>query len=111
MLAGSAVTLGFAIAPPVTASVDPLDPRRFAVVGAEPRPLAAWLLLAGLLSVPVLVVLVLAVSLAVAWTAQGASVVASVASIVRSGCSASARATPGRLGRGVFLPGSDRFGF
>lgn len=82
VLAGSAVTLGFAIAPPVTASVDPLDPRRFAVVGAEPRPLAASLLLSGLLSVPVLVVLVLAVSLAVAWTAQGASVVASVASIV-----------------------------
>ncbi|MFX7825109.1 hypothetical protein ABTK20_22170, partial [Acinetobacter baumannii] len=60
VLAGSAVTLGFAIAPPLTASVDPLDPRRFAVVGPEPRPLAAMLLLAGLVSVPVLVVIVLA---------------------------------------------------
>ncbi len=45
VLAGSAVTLGFAVGPPVTASVDPLDPRRFAVVGPEPRPLAGALLL------------------------------------------------------------------
>lgn len=82
VLAGSAVTLGFAIAPPVTASVDPLDPRRFAVVGPEPRPLAASLVLAGLVSVPVFVVLVLAISLAVAWTAHGAAIIASVVSIV-----------------------------
>lgn len=82
MLAGSAVTLGFAVGPPVTASVDPLDPRRFAVVGPEPRPLAGALLLAGFLSVPVLVVLVLAVSLAVAWGAHGAFALASVVSVV-----------------------------
>lgn len=82
MLAGSAVTLGFAVGPPVTASVDPLDPRRFAVVGPEPRPLAGALLLAGFLSVPVLVVLVLAVSLAVAWGAHGALALASVVSVV-----------------------------
>ncbi|KQR85691.1 hypothetical protein [Microbacterium sp. Leaf179] len=82
VLAGSAVTLGFAVGPPVTASIDPLDPRRFAVVGPEPRPLAGALLLAGFLSVPVLVVLVLGVSLAVAWGAHGAAAVASVASVL-----------------------------
>lgn len=82
VLAGSAVTLGFAIGPPVTASIDPLDPRRFAVIGPEPRPLAGALILAGFLSVPVLVTLTLGVSLAVAWGAQGASAVASVASVV-----------------------------
>lgn len=82
VLAGSAVTLGFAIAPPVTASVDPLDPRRFAVVGPEPRPLAAALLLAGFLSVPAFVVVVLAISLATAWTAHGGSVVASIVAIL-----------------------------
>ncbi len=82
VLAGSAVTLAFAVAPIVTGAVDPLDPRRFAVVGPEPRPLAAALLAAGVLSVPVLVVLALAVSLAVAWTAHGASPVGVVASIV-----------------------------
>ncbi|WP_331709255.1 hypothetical protein [Microbacterium sp. T32] len=82
VLAGSAVTLGFAIAPPLTASVDPLDPRRFAVVGPEPRPLAAMLLLAGLVSVPVLVVIVLAISLATAWSVHGAAPAASVLSIV-----------------------------
>ncbi len=73
VLAGSAVTLGFAVGPPVTASVDPLDPRRFAVVGPEPRPLAGALLLAGFLSVPVLVVLVLGISLAISWGAHGAT--------------------------------------
>ena len=82
VLAGSAVTLGFAVGPPVTASIDPLDPRRFAVIGPEPRPLAGALILAGFLSVPVFVTLTLGVSLAVAWGAQGASAVASVASVV-----------------------------
>ncbi len=82
VLAGSAVTLGFAIGPPVTASVDPLDPRRFAVVGPEPRPLAGALLLAGFLSVPVLVTLVLAVSAALAAGAQGASPAAAAASVI-----------------------------
>jgi ABC-2 type transport system permease protein len=82
VLAGSAVTLGFAVGPPVTASADPLDPRRFAVIGPEPRPLAGALLLAGFLSVPVLVTLTLGVSAAVAWGAQGASAFAAVASVV-----------------------------
>lgn len=81
VLAGSAVTLGFAVGPPVTASVDPLDPRRFAVVGPEPRPLAGALLLAGFLSVPVLVTLVLGVSASLAAGAHGASAVAGAASV------------------------------
>ena len=81
VLAGSAITLGFAVAPPVTASVDPLDPRRFAVVGPEPRPLAGVLLLAGFLSVPVFAVLVLAISVAIAWSEQGVVALASVVSI------------------------------
>lgn len=82
VLAGSAVTLGFAVGPPVTASIDPLDPRRFAVVGPEPRPLAGALLLAGFLSVPVMVVLVLGIGLAVAWSAHDAPVLASMASVL-----------------------------
>jgi len=82
VLAGSAITLGFAVGPPVTASVDPLDPRRFAFVGPEPRPLAGALLLAGFLSVPVLAVLVLAISVAIAWSEQGASAFATIASII-----------------------------
>ncbi|WP_346335432.1 hypothetical protein [Microbacterium testaceum] len=82
VLAGSAITLGFAVGPPVTASVDPLDPRRFAVVGPEPRPLAGALLLAGFLSVPVFAVLVLAISVAIAWSEQGVSAFASAVSII-----------------------------
>lgn len=82
VLAGSAVTLGFAVAPIVTGAVDPLDPRRFAVIGPEPRPLAGALLLAGFLSVPALVVLALSLALGGAWLAHGASPVAVVASVV-----------------------------
>lgn len=82
VLAGAALTLGFAVAPLVTGAVDPLDPRRFAVLGAAPRPLAGALVAAGFVSVPILVVLVLAISTATAWTAHGAPLVAVVASVV-----------------------------
>ncbi len=67
VLAGSAVTLGFAVGPPITASVDPLDHSPLRGRRTRAASLAGALLLAGFLSVPVLVVLVLGVSLAVAW--------------------------------------------
>jgi ABC-2 type transport system permease protein len=86
VFAGSAVTLGFFVAPLVTGAADPLDPRRFAVLGLAPRPLAAVLALAGLISVPSLVLIALSVCAAAAWTAQGASsfvaVVSAVAGVV-----------------------------
>ncbi|WP_345750569.1 hypothetical protein [Microbacterium rhizophilus] len=71
VLAGSAVALSFAAAPIVAGAVDPLDPRRFAVLGLESQPLA-WLLAgAGFLSVPVLAVLAFDVCAAVVWAAHG----------------------------------------
>ncbi|GAA2068456.1 hypothetical protein [Microbacterium hatanonis] len=86
VFAGSAVTLGFFVAPLVTGAADPLDPRRFAVLGLAPRPLAAVLALAGLISVPSLVLIALSMCAAAAWTAQGASsfvaVVSAVAGVV-----------------------------
>lgn len=82
VLAGSAVTLGFAVAPIVTGAVDPLDPRRFAVIGPDPRPLAGTLVLAGVLSVPALIVLALGIGVAVAWGAHGAQAVGIAASLV-----------------------------
>ncbi|WP_228066550.1 hypothetical protein [Microbacterium paludicola] len=71
VLAGSAIALSFAAGPIVAAATDPLDPRRFAVLGMDPRPLA-WLLAgAGFVSVPVLAVAVFDVCAAVVWTAHG----------------------------------------
>lgn len=71
VLGGSAVTLGFALAPLIGAADDPLDPRRFALVGLPRGPLAAVLAVAGLISVPVLAVLALAVADAVVWAQHG----------------------------------------
>lgn len=73
VVAGAAATLGFAVAPLVTGAGDPLDPRRFAILGMSPGPLAAVLAAAGVLSVPTLVLLALAVCAAVVWTAHGAN--------------------------------------
>jgi len=71
VLAGTALALGFALAPLVTGAVDPLDPRRFAVFAPAPGPLAALLAAIGFLSVPVLVVTILAVVTAVMWIGRG----------------------------------------
>ncbi|MBY0687850.1 hypothetical protein K5S26_04765 [Microbacterium marinilacus] len=71
VLAGSAITLSFAVGPVVAGAVDPLDPRRFAVLGMEPRPLAWRLAGAGMFSVPALAVLAFDVCAAVVWAAHG----------------------------------------
>lgn len=84
VLGGSAITLGFALAPLVLGAVDPLDPRRFAVVGLSPGPLSAGLAVTGLVSVPIAVVLALATCAAVMWRAHGAPPWLAVASVVLS---------------------------
>lgn len=82
VLCGSAITLGFALAPVVAAVDDPLDPRRFAVLGLAHRPLAAILVLAGFLSVPIAVLLAFATSAAVVWGFDGAPWLAGAASVI-----------------------------
>jgi ABC-2 type transport system permease protein len=82
VFAGSAVTLGFFLAPLVTGAPDPLDPRRFGVLGLSSRPLSVILAVAGLLSVPSLVVIVLAAFAAVVWTDHGASPLIAVVSAI-----------------------------
>lgn len=71
VLGGSGVTLGFALAPLIGAAEDPLDPRRFALLAPSRGRLAAVLAVVGLISVPILVLLAIAVSAAVAWSEQG----------------------------------------
>ncbi|MDZ8172186.1 hypothetical protein [Microbacterium xanthum] len=82
VMGGAAITLGFGLAPVVTGSPDPLDPRRFGVVGIAPRPLAAVLVLAGMVSVPVWAVLALAVTTAVVWGSLGVPVWAGLVSVL-----------------------------
>ncbi|WP_347344164.1 hypothetical protein [Microbacterium sp.] len=78
VLVGAAVTLGFAGAPLVAGADDPLDPRRFAVLGLPPRRLAGSLLLAGVVSVPLVAAIALGGSVALLWIARGAAPVLTV---------------------------------
>lgn len=84
VVGGTAVTLGFALAPLVAGATDPLDPRRFAVLGLESRALSATLVLAGVISVPVLAIVALNVCLVIVWTSKGVPWVAAVAGAVLS---------------------------
>jgi len=82
VLGGSAVTAGFAIAPIVGGVADPLDPRRFALIGLPNGPLAAILAVAGLISVPIMALLAVAISSAIMWSQVGVPWGAGAASVV-----------------------------
>ena len=71
VLGGSAVTLGFALAPLIAGATDPLDPRRFSVLGLPSGRLAAVLAFAGFLSVPTFALIAVSVSAAIVWVAHG----------------------------------------
>ncbi|WP_322411954.1 hypothetical protein [Microbacterium invictum] len=73
VLGGAGLTLGFALAPVVAAVSDPLDPRRFAVLGLAPAPLAATLAVAGLVSVPIAALTTMAVAAGITWGELGAA--------------------------------------
>ncbi len=80
---GSALVLAFALAPALTGTPDPLDPRRFSVFGLAPRVLVATLSLASLISIPLALVVVLAVSGVVVRVDDGTSpVLATVGAIL-----------------------------
>lgn len=72
VLGGAGVTLGFALAPVVASVSDPLDPRRFAVLGLAPTPLAATLAVAGLVSVPIAALAAVTVAAGISWSELGA---------------------------------------
>ncbi|MHC3000336.1 hypothetical protein [Microbacterium sp. HJ5] len=82
VLGGSAVTLGFALAPLIGAAEDPLDPRRFALLALRRGRLAAVLAVAGLLSVPVFALLAIAICAAVVWVEHGTPWPVAAASVV-----------------------------
>ncbi len=71
VLGGSAVTLGFALAPLIAGATDPLDPRRFVVLGLPSGRLAAVLALAAFLSVPTLALIAVSVCAGIVWADHG----------------------------------------
>ncbi|WP_194411275.1 hypothetical protein [Microbacterium cremeum] len=71
VLGGSAVTLGFALAPLIAGADDPLDPRRFALFGLSRGRLAGVLAGVGLISVPMMVLSAVSVCAAIVWVDHG----------------------------------------
>lgn len=82
VIGGAAVTVAFFVTPLLGGPEDPLDPRRFAVFGMSPLPLAGVVLLASLVSAPVIALIVLGGFLVVLWTAQGVAIGVGVVSVV-----------------------------
>jgi ABC-2 type transport system permease protein len=82
VLGGSAITLGFAIGPVVLGIDDPLDPRRFALLALHRGRLAAAIVVAAFVSVPVVATLAVAITSAVVWGRQGSSWVAGSVSVL-----------------------------
>ena len=82
VLAGSAVVLSFAVAPIVAGAADPMDPRRFSVLGLDPGPLAWTLFGVGFLSVPMLAVLAFDVCAAIVWAAHGVPAVVTALTVM-----------------------------
>ncbi|MGN8553679.1 UNVERIFIED_CONTAM: hypothetical protein OHV15_13945 [Microbacterium sp. SLM126] len=82
VLGGSAVTLGFALAPLIGATNDPLDPRRFALLALPRLPLTAVLAVAGLISVPLFALLAIAITDAIVWGEHGVAWPAAAAGVV-----------------------------
>lgn len=80
-LGGAVLVAGCFAAPLVTGAEDVLDPRRFAVLGAEPRRLTLVLAAASLLGVSAWALLAPAVCLVMLWIAHGASPVATILAV------------------------------
>ncbi|CAN5268630.1 hypothetical protein BH11ACT2_BH11ACT2_09500 [soil metagenome] len=92
---GAAIVIIFTVLPLVLGIDDTLDPRRFALYGMSTNRLTLGLALGALLSVPALVIAVIAVSLIFTWSrspgAAGLAVVSAV--LILATCVLSARVT------------------
>lgn len=68
VIGGSIIVLGYTVVPLVLGADDTLDPRRFALFGLDNRKLALSLLVAALLSIPVIALLIVVISSVATWT-------------------------------------------
>ncbi|PWB96140.1 ABC transporter permease [Homoserinimonas hongtaonis] len=83
ILVGSAIILLFWVVPLFTAVDDIADPRAFAVLGVRPSAIAGGLAASALLSVPSLLLVIVAVSYTVSWvTRPGTAVVAVLSGVL-----------------------------
>lgn len=82
VLVGSAVVLGFILLPLVFGVDDQLDPRAFSLFGLPNRTLSGGLLAASLISVPSLVLAVLAVTAVVTWSRSPLPAILAVVSAI-----------------------------
>ncbi|WP_285035853.1 hypothetical protein [Plantibacter sp. ME-Dv--P-095] len=82
VLVGSVIVLGFIVLPLVFGVDDQLDPRAFSLYGLPNRTLSAGLIVAALVSVPSIVLAVLAASSVVTWSRSPLPAVLAVMSAV-----------------------------
>ncbi|MDA4894869.1 hypothetical protein PFZ55_49215 [Streptomyces sp. MS2A] len=73
VLGGSAIVLGYFLAPALAGTVDQLDPRRFAVFGVDEKRMPAILAAASVVSVPSAALLAVDVAVAFAAVSLGAA--------------------------------------
>ena len=107
VIGGAVCAAAFFVAPLTRAGDDPLDPRRFTLLGLRPGPLTGGLALAGLLSVPVLALAVGCAAVWSLWVAHGVSrgaatasaVLAAVTVLLLARCASAAAALSGRRER------------
>lgn len=89
VLAGSVLVLGWAVVPVLAFGLDStLDPQRFAVYLAPSRRFAVGLLLAGAVSIPGIVTVLLAVGSAFAWLSTSGTATSVVTVLVALVCGA-----------------------
>jgi ABC-2 type transport system permease protein len=79
---GSLFTLGFLLVPLVFGVDDAMDPRKFSLFGIDRRQLTLGLSVAALVSVPSLVVILLALAQVVTWARNPLSVLLALISVV-----------------------------
>ncbi|GAB3802671.1 hypothetical protein GCM10028798_20360 [Humibacter antri] len=83
VIAGGAVALCFLLVPLFSRHDGTFDPRSYAMLGLEPRPISIGLGAATLVSVPALVLLVCALFTVVTWSrSPGAAVLALIAAVI-----------------------------
>ncbi|GGF26421.1 ABC transporter permease [Subtercola lobariae] len=67
VIAGSVIVLAFAVVPLILQRADPVDPRRFALFGIQPRTLAIALVVSSFAALPVVAVSLFGLSSIVTW--------------------------------------------
>lgn len=73
VLAGTAITVAFALTALAAGTEDPLDPRRFASLGLPERPLTRALTLAAFVSVPAVMLATVSIFFVITWSGHGVS--------------------------------------